>query len=307
MSDPRYPRILITGVHGQVGFELVRSMQGLGEIVALTREHLDLRTAAQIRAILRRWHPSLIINAAAYTAVDSAESESELAYQINNTAVEVLANEAAALRAPLIHYSTDYVFNGEKQGLYFETDQPDPINVYGRSKLAGERAIAASGCAHIILRTSWVYGGQGANFVKTMLRLGATRDELRIVSDQLGAPTWSRTIADVTAHIVSGAAMVARTGPSESIQLESERWDEWWQARSGLYHFTGGGETNWAEFAEAIFKLKDIECRIQPILAADYATPARRPLNSRMSNEKFNKTFGLFSPDWRDALRLCLV
>lgn len=288
--------ILVTGVNGQVGFELVRSLQGLGTIVPMSRDDLDLANPDQIRSTVRNIRPTLIVNPAAYTAVDKAETEHELAHKINALGVEVLAQEAALLSVPLIHYSTDYVYRGDKDGIYLETDATDPQNVYGRSKLAGEQAILASGCAHLILRTSWVYGNKGANFVKTMLRLGAERESLRVVGDQFGAPTWARTIADLTAHIV--AQPLALTD-------DLARAD-WWSSKSGIYHLTGGGETNWAEFAQTIFEIKGLACKVEAIPASDYPTPAKRPANSRVSNDKLAKVFGLVAPDWKTSLRLCL-
>lgn len=287
-------KILITGINGQVGHELVRSLQGLGDIVGLDRAALDLSDANAVREAVRRIRPSLIVNPAAYTAVDKAETESDLAHRINAIAPGVLATEAAALGIPLIHYSTDYVYNGEKAGVYVEEDASDPRNVYGKSKLDGENAIAASGCQYLIFRTSWVYGAKGTNFVKTMLRLGADREVLKVVGDQHGAPTWSRTIADVTAHIVAQGQAGATRDPL------------WWQQKSGVYHLTGGGETTWAGFAQAIFDNKKLICRVEAIPAVEYPTPASRPSNSRVSNAKLERTFGIAPPDWRIALALCL-
>jgi dTDP-4-dehydrorhamnose reductase len=288
-------KILVTGVNGQVGFELVRSLQGLGQVVAMTREQADLSNLDQLRSIVQTIRPALIVNPAAYTAVDRAESEPELAMRVNGEAPGVLAEEAKKIGAALIHYSTDYVFNGDKEGAYVEDDPTDPQNVYGRSKLAGEQAIAASGVNHLIFRTSWVYGARGKNFLLTMLRLGAERPELKIVADQFGAPTWSNTIATLTSHAVAQAFAASDSG-------------EWWSERSGVYHLTASGSTSWQGFAEAIFDTAALEKRPQVtgIPAADYPTPARRPSNSRMSNDKFARVFGLRSPDWKDALGLCL-
>ena len=214
-------RILITGKTGQVGYELERSLQGLGEIIALDRSQMDLADLDQVRDVIRRIKPTLIVNPAAYTAVDKAESEPELALRINGEAPGVMAEEAHKLGAAMIHYSTDYVFDGSKDGSYVETDPTCPINVYGSSKLAGEQAIQATGIPHLILRTSWVYSTHGKNFLLTMLRLAKEREELSIVSDQFGAPTWSRTIADTTAHIVAQS-------------LAASDQQAWWQACSGL-------------------------------------------------------------------------
>jgi dTDP-4-dehydrorhamnose reductase len=288
--------ILVTGANGQVGFELTRSLQGLGAIVALDRSGLDLADLAQIRAVVRQIKPALIINAAAYTAVDRAESEPELAQRVNGDAPGVLAEEAQRLGAPLIHYSTDYVFDGTKDGAYVEDDAPNPQNVYGQSKLAGERAIAAAGGAHMVFRTSWVYGRYGKNFLLTMLRLAAERPELRIVADQHGAPTWSATIATMTAHVVAQG-------------LASRRDDaDWWRKKSGVYHLTASGSTSWFGFAEAIFELSALESKpkVVPIAASDYPVPAKRPANSRLVNDKLAAAFDLCPVDWRDALRLAL-
>lgn len=295
MSDQK---ILVTGVNGQVGHELVRSLQGLGEVVGFDRATLDLSNPDQIRQVVRDFAPTLIVNPAAYTAVDKAETELELSRQINGIAPGILAEEAKRLGAPLIHYSTDYVYDGDKTGIYVETDPTNPQNAYGRTKLAGEEAIVASGCAHVIFRTSWVYGARGGNFVKTMLRLGADRDVLRVVGDQHGAPTWSRTIADLTAHIV--AQGLAQSNAAAHAQAD------WWQQKSGVYHLTGGGATTWAGFAEAIFEMKGLSCRVEHIPASEYPTPAKRPSNSRVSNEKLAQTFGIAAPDWRVSLKQCL-
>ena len=287
--------ILVTGVNGQVGFELARTLQGLGRVVAADRSMLDLSNLDQVRSVVRDVRPALIVNPAAYTAVDKAESEAELAMTINGHAPGVLADEAKKLGIPLIHYSTDYVFNGEKEGAYVEDDPTDPQNVYGRTKLAGERAIAASGANHLIFRTSWVYGTRGRNFLLTMLRLGAERPELKVVADQFGAPTWSNTIATLTAHVVAQA-------------LAADDGAQWWRERSGVYHLSAAGSTSWHGFASAIFELSKLDRRpaVLPIPASEYPTPARRPVNSRMSNEKLARVFGVRAPGWREALRLCL-
>lgn len=288
-------RILVTGVSGQVGFELVRSLQGLGQIVSADRHVLDLADLDQVRAVVRDLRPSLIVNPAAYTAVDKAESEPELATRVNAQAPAVLAEEAHKIGARLIHYSTDYVFNGEKEGPYVENDATDPQNVYGQSKLEGERAIAESGVPHLIFRTSWVYGTRGKNFLLTMMRLGRERSELKVVADQFGAPTWSNTIAALTAHVIAKS-------------LASDDVAEWWADRSGIYHLTADGSTSWFGFAEAIFDSLAVgrTPEVLPIATADYPTPAKRPGNSRLSNEKLTCAFGLCVPHWRDALQLCL-
>lgn len=288
------PTILVTGVDGQVGYELLRSLQGLGRVVACNRAVLDLSDPSAIRSFVRETKPSIIVNPAAYTAVDKAETDIEAATRLNADAPRVFAEEAARSGAVLIHYSTDYVFDGTKEGPYGEDDATSPQNVYGSSKLAGERAIAETDCAHLILRTSWVYGRRGKNFLLTMLALGAQRPELRVVADQFGAPTWANTIAAATAHIV--AQGVAAGTP------------DWWRERSGLYHLTSAGKTSWHGFAQAIFDMAmpGAGPQVHPIPASEYPVPAKRPANSCLSSAKLAETFGLVLPLWRDALRLCL-
>jgi dTDP-4-dehydrorhamnose reductase len=283
-------KILLTGASGQVGYELERSLQGLGEVVAPDRAHMDLSRLDQVREVIRTVKPNLIVNPAAYTAVDKAETDVELARCINAHAPAVMAEEARKLGAALVHYSTDYVFDGSAATAYRETDQTGPLNVYGQTKLEGEQAIAASGADHLILRTSWVYGMRGKNFLLTMLRLGRERDELRVVNDQHGAPTWSRTIADTTALILAQA----RAGGSH-----------WWRAHGGLYHLTSQGQTTWFEFTAAILAESGIECRLTPISSAEYPVPAKRPQNSVMNSDKLISNFCSL-PDWRTALHLCL-
>ncbi|MCA8020411.1 dTDP-4-dehydrorhamnose reductase [Burkholderia metallica] len=289
------PTILVTGVNGQVGFELLRSLQGLGRVVACDRSMLDLSDLERVRGVVRELKPSIIVNPAAYTAVDKAETDVDAARLLNADVPRAFAEEAARIGAALIHYSTDYVFGGTKEGAYVETDATNPQNVYGLTKLEGEHAIAATGCAHLILRTSWVYGRRGKNFLLTMLKLGSEKPELKIVADQIGAPTWSNSIATVTAHVVA-QGLAAAGSP------------EWWRERSGIYHLTAGGETSWHGFAEEIFRLSfgDKAPRTLPIPASEYPVPAKRPANSRMSGEKLMQTFGLRMPAWDDALKLCL-
>lgn len=288
------PTILVTGVNGQVGFELLRSLQGLGRVVACDRSMLDLSDLDRVRSVVRELKPSIIVNPAAYTAVDKAETDVDAARRLNVEVPRAFAEEAARLGAALVHYSTDYVFDGTKEGAYVETDATNPQNVYGLTKLEGEQAIAATGCAHLILRTSWVYGRRGKNFLLTMLKLGSERPELRVVADQVGAPTWSKTIATATAHIVAQA-------------LAADDAD-WWAQRSGVYHFTSAGATSWHGFAEAIFAqaMGERAPRVLPIPASDYPVPAKRPSNSRLSHDKLTEAFGLRLPDWADALTLCL-
>lgn len=287
-------KILLTGKTGQVGYELERSLQGLGEIVALDRSQMDLANLAQVRDVIRTVKPNLIINPAAYTAVDKAESEPDLAMRINGEAPGVMAEEAKKLGAAMIHYSTDYVFDGSKTSPYLETDPTCPINVYGATKLAGEQAIQAAGIPHLILRTSWVYGMRGKNFLLTMLRLAQEREELRIVADQYGAPTWCRTIADTTAHIVA-LAQGAQHAPN------------WWQERSGIYNLTAQGQTTWHGFTQAMLENATIARKpvLTPIATQDYPLPAKRPTHSGMSCKKLISVF-CHLPDWEAALKLCI-
>nr|WP_310144029.1 dTDP-4-dehydrorhamnose reductase [Burkholderia ambifaria] len=288
------PTILVTGVNGQVGFELLRSLQGLGRVVACDRSMLDLSDLERVRGVVRELKPSIIVNPAAYTAVDKAETDVDAARRLNAEVPRVFAEEAARSGAALVHYSTDYVFDGTKEGAYVETDATNPQNVYGLTKLEGEQAIAATGCAHLILRTSWVYGRRGKNFLLTMLKLGSERPELRVVADQIGAPTWSKTIATATSHIVAQA--LAADG------------SDWWARHSGVYHFTSAGATSWHGFAEAIFAnaMGERAPKVVPIPASDYPVPAKRPSNSRLSHDKLTEAFGLRLPDWAGALKLCL-
>ncbi|GAB5099230.1 dTDP-4-dehydrorhamnose reductase [Caballeronia sp. HLA56] len=297
MTTPQQRTILLTGINGQVGFELARTLQGLGNVVALDRNGLDLGNLDQIRQVVRDIKPALIVNPAAYTAVDKAETDADAAMRLNAEAPGVLAEEAKKLGAALVHYSTDYVFNGKKDGVYLEDDAVDPQNVYGKSKLAGEQAIAASGCDHLIFRTSWVYGTRGKNFLLTMLRLGAEKEELNVVADQIGAPTWSNTIATLTAGVLAQARAAEKGDASE-----------WWKRNSGVYHLTASGSTSWHGFAEAIFRFSDLDRKpkVNPIPASAYPVPAVRPSNSRMSNEKLLQTFGLKAPEWDRALQLSL-
>ena len=283
-------KILVTGRNGQVGSELPQALAGLGEVVVLDRTRMDLSSADSVRDAIRSEHPSLIINAAAYTAVDLAESEQELAHAINAQAPGVMAEEAKKLGAALIHYSTDYVYDGSKQDPWIETDATGPLSVYGQSKLAGEQAIAAVGIPHLILRTSWVYGLTGKNFLLTMLRLAQSRSELSIVSDQIGAPTWSRTIAEAT------TAILKKSGSAEGLS-----------ELSGVYHLCAGGQTSWYGFAEKIFSHPLVEKKpaLRAITTAEYPTPARRPKNSVMNTDKFVQNFGKL-PAWDDALADCL-
>lgn len=298
-AEPTAGRIiLVTGSTGQVGAELLHSLRGAGRVIGLDRTAFDMESPQRMRAVVRELRPSLIVNAAAYTDVERAESDSARASRVNARAPAVLAEEAARLAVPLIHYSTDYVYDGEKAGAYVESDPTGPRNVYGRSKLAGDRAIQASGCQYLILRTSWVYGRHGRNFVRTMLRLGAQNEALRVVDDQFGAPTWARVIADMTAHIVA-----------QSLVAEArDAYDPaWWAGKSGIYHLSGAGDTHWAEFARTVFAIRRIACRVDAIPASAYPTAARRPVNSRLSNDKLERCFGLRAPAWRASLQTFLA
>jgi dTDP-4-dehydrorhamnose reductase len=288
-------KILLTGINGQVGHELQRKLQGLGEIVALDRSRMDLSDLAQVRDVIRNVKPELIINPAAYTAVDQAEEDIELATRINAEAPAVMAEEAKRLGAAMIHYSTDYVLDGTKRTPYTEEDLPNPRNVYGQTKLAGERAIQAAGIPYLILRTSWVYGKRGKNFLLTVLRLAQERDELRIVSDQHGTPTWSRTIADMTAQILVQANAAADQG-------------QWWRDKSGLYGLTAQGQTTWHGFAQDILthaRLPKMP-RVIAINTQEYPTRAERPGYSVLSCRKLEKAFGLTPPPWEQELRVCM-
>lgn len=293
-------RILITGKNGQVGWELQRTLMTLGEVVAVDRMTMNLADPDSVRRCLREIRPEIIVNAAAYTAVDMAESEPDLAMAVNGVAPGVMAEEAKRTGAALVHFSTDYVFDGSSKDAYTEEDTPNPVNAYGRSKLAGERAIREVGCAHIILRTSWVYGARGKNFLLTILRLSKERPELRIVHDQIGAPTWSRHIAQATAHILGRLYARSNTGPSFVSDV------------SGIYNLTAGGQTTWFGFARAIMNhLLPILPRplpeLVPIPTEQYPTAAKRPKNSRLSNAKIGKFFALTQPDWAACLAMCLA
>lgn len=286
-------RILLTGATGQVGYELERSLQGLGEIIAVDRSRMDLTNLDQVRDVIRSVKPALIINPAAYTAVDQAESEPDVALCVNGHAPAVMAEEARKLGAALIHYSTDYVFDGSKATAYTEDDPTCPVNVYGRTKLVGEQAIQAAGIPHLILRTSWVYGMRGKNFLLTMRRLAQQRDHLNIVADQHGAPTWCRTIADTTARMIA-------PGSRGNHALDA------WHAQSGLFHLSAQGQTTWHGFAEAIFAHPSMTKKpaLHAIAAHDYPLPARRPNNSVLSSDRLINTFSAL-PAWDAALKLC--
>ncbi len=281
------PTILLTGANGQVGFELQRTLAPHGDVTACDRSTLDLDDRDALVNVVRAVRPQLIVNAAAYTAVDRAESEVARAEAINTVAPTILAEEAKRIDAVLLHFSTDYVFDGANAVPYDEQAPTRPLNVYGRTKRDGENAIAAIGGPHLIFRTSWVYGLRGGNFLLTMLRLAAEREELRVVADQSGVPNWSRDLAETVADIV-GQGMPALV------------------ERAGLYHLSATGATTWYDFARAI--IGDVERpRVVPIATAEYPTPARRPAYGVLASGKFEQTFGIVLPTWRDALTRCLA
>ena len=288
-------RILLTGGAGQVGTELRRTLAGFADVIAPDRDILDLASADSIVAAVRGARPDLIVNAAAYTAVDKAESEPDLAMSVNGAAPRVLAEEALQAGAMVIHYSTDYVFDGSKDGAYREEDLPVPLNVYGRTKLAGERALADAGCPYLVFRTSWVYGPSGQNFLLTMLRLARERKEMKIVDDQFGAPTPARAIAEATAGAI---AQISTKG-----RLEQDRFRE----MSGIYHMTASGRTSWYGFAVEILRGQEGVAALRPIPSAAYPSPAKRPGNSLLDNSKLNKVFGISLPDWQVGLRMCMA
>jgi len=281
------PTILVTGARGQLGYELAAALGAHGNVVALDRAALDLADRESVVKTVRAIAPALIVNAAAYTAVDRAEQERDIAFAVNADAPAILAQEAKRLNAVVIHYSTDYVFDGAQQIPYDENVTPNPLNAYGETKLAGERAIAASGTAAIVLRTSWVYGLRGSNFLLTIRRLASERDELRVVADQIGVPNWSRSLAKATAILVGrGMPYLAE--------------------RTGLYHMSAGGHTTWYEFARAIVG-EGTRARIIPIATAEYPTPSSRPAYGVLNTGKFERTFGLTLPHWQTALQSCVT
>jgi len=290
------PRVLVLGATGQLGRELQQSFSGVGEVVTSGRDTLDLADHEQVRRSVRNNAPDIILNAAAYTAVDRAESEKDLALAVNAGAPGVLAEEAKCLGALLVHYSTDYVFDGSKAGVWEETDSQNPLNVYGASKLAGERAIMQVGGKFLIFRTSWVYGPRGNNFLMTMLRLGRERDRLNIVDDQVGAPMTTIELAHATRSIVGGI-LDDRFGAAES-------W-------TGIYHMTCRGSVSWCGFARAIFErgeslLQGRTPVVNPIRTSEYPTAAKRPQNSVLSNEKLRRCFGIDLSSWEQALDIVI-
>lgn len=296
-------RIFITGKHGQVGYELQRCLAPLGQITAVDVEDVDLLDHDALRKAIRQATPDLIVNPAAYTAVDKAEAEPELARSINAVAPAIIAEEAKRAGAAMIHYSTDYVYDGSSTEPYTETAKPDPLGVYGATKLEGDQAVASAGIPYLILRTSWVYATRGKNFLLTILRLASEREELRIINDQYGAPTWARMIAEST------ALLVAQT------HTPKEGWAKLRQF-SGVYHLTAGGQTTWYEFTRAILDNPEAHClapgpiicrEVVPIRTEDYPLPARRPQYGVLSNAKLTETFGITMPDWRTQLRYAVT
>lgn len=286
--------ILLIGKNGQVGWELQRILSGFGQLISIDVPEINLVHPDSIRAVMREHRPSLVINAAAYTAVDAAEEEPELAMAVNGVAPGLLAEEMKRSGGALVHYSTDYVFDGKKKEPYREDDAPNPLSEYGRTKLAGEEAVRSVAAPHLIFRTSWVYGTRGKNFVLTMLRLSRQNEELRIVSDQVGAPTWCRLIAQVTVSVLERAG--ALTNPSSLPR------------RDGLYHLTAAGETSWYDFARSILALdlaKESQRmkRVVPVSAVEYPTRARRPQNSRLDCSRLCNAFDISLPHWEKSLR----
>ena len=286
-----------------MGGELLETLKPLGEVIAPAREQMNLADAASVRAMIRATQPRWIVNPGAYTAVDKAESEPELAYAVNAKAVEVMGREAEAIGAGVIHFSTDYVFDGIGSAPYRETDATGPTSVYGTSKLAGEKALAESGAGHLIFRTSWVYGARGKNFLLTILKLARERETLRVVADQHGAPTWSRDLAKMTAEVIGQCEAKAQGKDLAEVLADV----------GGVYHAAGAGETTWYGFAaEAVRLRREMEpdvrfAKIEPITTADYPTPARRPANSRMDCIKLKEQFGWRMMDWQESLRKVLA
>jgi len=292
-------RILLVGRDGQVGTQLQRTLAPLGEITAVDRDTCDLTRPDEVRATVRAAAPQVIVNVAAHTAVDQAESEADLSFALNADGPGLLAEEAVRCGAALIHYSTDYVFDGLKVEPYVESDPVNPLGVYGRSKLAGEQAIAATGVAHMILRTSWVYGLHGKNFLLTMMRLAREKPELRVVADQFGVPNWSATLAAATAEIVRRAC-----AGSDPVGALGER--------GGVYHLSCRGRTSWHGFATAIIERLCARGEVPrvPVVAiatAEFPTPARRPANSVLDGGALARTWGVVLPDWESALDACLA
>ena len=286
-------RILLTGKNGQVGWELNRSLSTLGTVFALGRDQIDLSKPETLGSVIQEIKPNIIINAAAYTAVDKAESEPELTMTVNGIAPGVIAEEAKKIGAGMIHYSTDYVFDGKATAPYKEEDPPCPLSVYGKSKLAGDKGIMQAGIPHIILRTGWVYSLRGSNFLLTMQKLAQTKDQIKVVDDQIGGPTWSRAIAEGTARILEQCR-----GAKKSAIF----------SHSGIFNMSCGGETSWFGFANKILELSSLikDTELISIPTIEYPTPAVRPRNSLLSNIKLKQAFHYEMPHWQDALQVCL-
>ncbi len=292
----RDPRILLIGCNGQLGWELQRTLAPLGAVIPAgrgegARQRVDLADPDSLVRVFHEVDPALVVNAAAYTAVDRAESEPALAEAVNAVAPGIIGELATRHGAAVIHYSTDYVFDGRLNRPYRETDPTDPAGVYGRTKRQGEQVLLESAADVLIFRTAWVYGRHGSNFLNTMLRLFAERDRLQVVDDQIGSPTWSRMIAEATAQVIA------------QLKGEPAQWGE----KRGIYHLTASGQTSWFGFARAILEALESDCRLQPIPSRDYPTPAVRPAWSVLDNGKLNGAFGLMLPDWRDSLRHCMA
>jgi dTDP-4-dehydrorhamnose reductase len=287
------PRILLVGKIGQVGWELRRTLAPMARVTCVDFPDIDLTSDDSIRRWVRETRPNIVINAAAYTAVDKTESEPDKAMKINGVAPGILAEEAKKLDALLVHYSTDYVFDGTKTEPYIETDAPNPLGAYGRTKLAGDEAVRAVGGAHLIFRLCWVYGARGQNFMLTMMRLAREREKLRVVGDQVGCPTWSRMIAETTALALKQAVAAGDL-----------------DAFTGTYHLAASGITSWHGFADAIVKLMPVEGRkcvqVEAISTADYPTPTKRPAYSVLACDKLERTFGLRLPHWEESLKQVL-
>ncbi len=288
-SSSEKPRVLLIGRIGQVGWELRRTLAPWAQVIAVDFPEIDLTQPDSMRQHVRNTRPEIIINSAAYTAVDKAEAEPDLAMKINGIAPGIIAEEAKSAGALLVHYSTDYVFDGLKKEPYVETDAPAPLGSYGRSKLAGDDAVRAVGGPHLIFRLCWVYGGRGQNFMLTIMRLAREREKLRVVADQVGCPTWSRMIAETTSLALAKALV---SGHPEDF--------------TGSYHLAASGQTSWHGFAKAIVESMPAEGRkctvLEPISTADYPTPAKRPAYSVLGCDKLFRTFGLRLPDWHESL-----
>ena len=317
MADAAPLRMVLLGAQGQLGHALAQTLTVLGEVLAFGRQQADLAQADALRAVLDQHQPHLIVNAAAYTAVDKAEQEPDLAHAINAQAPGVLAQWAADHGAVLVHYSTDYVFDGQSPQPYTEADTPAPQSVYGQSKWAGERAVLAAAGRHLVFRTSWVVGAHGGNFLKTMLRLGAERDSLRVVADQHGAPTCTDLIARTTLQVLQQmrAPVLAADTKGETSQSPNAPWVPADDPRWGLYHLAAGGETTWHAYACQVmdratalgWPMRASAQRIEAIATAQYPLPAPRPANSRLNTQRMQTRFGVVLPDWRDGVDAVLA